>query len=186
MSDSLQPHELQPPGSSVCGILQARLLEQVAILFSRGPSQPRDQALVSCIAGGVFIIWATREAPLSNQYHWNSVLLEIPVFEKMWPRLQQSFWDYLPLVFSIRGSSLLSSDPSLNSERPVWKSRSKLRAPLKAGRNINYCALFTWRWAPHHDGCWELLNRVCGGDQNWLAVACCLLAEENSFLKNQQ
>ena len=31
-----------PPGSSVCGILQARTLEWVAILFSRGSSQPRD------------------------------------------------------------------------------------------------------------------------------------------------
>ena len=186
MSDSCCPMGCSLPSSSVHGIFQARILEWVAISFSRGSSQPRDQTPVSCIAGGVFIIWATRETPLSNQYHWNSVLLEIPAFKKMWAWLQQSFWDYLPLVFSIRGSSLLSSDPSLNSERPVWKSRSKLRAPLRAGRNTDYCALFTWRWAPHHDGCCELLNRVCGGDQNWLAVAFCLLAKENSFFKNQQ
>ena len=39
------------PGSSVHGILQARIAEWVAILFSRGPSQPRDGTLVSCIAG---------------------------------------------------------------------------------------------------------------------------------------
>ena len=37
-----------PPGSSVHGILQARILEWVAIPFSRAPSQPRDQAHVSC------------------------------------------------------------------------------------------------------------------------------------------
>ena len=34
----------------------------VAILFSRIPSRPRDQTQVSCIAGGLFIVWATREA----------------------------------------------------------------------------------------------------------------------------
>ena len=47
--------------SSVHGILQARILEWVAISFSRGPSQPRDRTRVSCIAGRCFTIWATRE-----------------------------------------------------------------------------------------------------------------------------
>ena len=49
------------PGSSVPGILQAKILEWAAIFFSRGSSQPRDQTWVSCIAGRFFIIWATRE-----------------------------------------------------------------------------------------------------------------------------
>ena len=40
-----------PPGSSVHGILQASILEWVAIPFSRGSSQPRDQTQVSYIAG---------------------------------------------------------------------------------------------------------------------------------------
>ena len=44
------------------GILQARILEWVAMPFFRGSSQPRDQTQVSCIAGGVFTVWATREA----------------------------------------------------------------------------------------------------------------------------
>ena len=42
------------PGSSVHGILQARVLEWVAISFSRGSSWPRDQAHISFIAGGFF------------------------------------------------------------------------------------------------------------------------------------
>ena len=42
------------------GILQARMLEWVAIFFSRGSSAPRDQTWVSCIAGRCFPIWATR------------------------------------------------------------------------------------------------------------------------------
>ena len=43
-------------------ILQARILEWVAITFSRGSSQPRDQTQVSRIAGGFFTSWATGEA----------------------------------------------------------------------------------------------------------------------------
>ena len=50
------------PASSVHGILQARMLEWVAISFSRGSFQPRDQTQVSCITGRFFTIWATREA----------------------------------------------------------------------------------------------------------------------------
>ena len=52
------------PGSSVHGILQARILEWVAILFSRGSSLPRDWTHVSRIAGRFFTVWVTREAPL--------------------------------------------------------------------------------------------------------------------------
>ena len=49
------------PGSSVHGILQARILEWVAFPFSRGSSQPRDWTQVARIVG-IFTIWATREA----------------------------------------------------------------------------------------------------------------------------
>ena len=47
------------PGSSVHGILQARILEWVAILFSRGSSQPRDQTQVSLIVLRVFTVSGT-------------------------------------------------------------------------------------------------------------------------------
>ena len=50
------PIDCSPPGSSVCGILQARILEWVAISFSRGSSQPRDRTWVCCIAGRCFIL----------------------------------------------------------------------------------------------------------------------------------
>ena len=48
------------------GILQAGILEWVAMLSSRRSSLPRDQTQVSCIAGGLLTIWATREA----QEYW--------------------------------------------------------------------------------------------------------------------
>ena len=50
-----------PPGSSVHGVLQERTLEWIAILFCRGSSPPRDRTRVSCIAGGLFTVWAIRE-----------------------------------------------------------------------------------------------------------------------------
>ena len=48
--------------SFIHGILQARILEWVAISFSSGSSQPRDQTRVSHIAGRLFTIRATRES----------------------------------------------------------------------------------------------------------------------------
>jgi len=66
MSDSLQLYELYSlPGSSVQGIIQARIPELVAISSSRGSSQPRDQTQVSlspALAGGLFTTRATWEA----------------------------------------------------------------------------------------------------------------------------
>ena len=56
------PVDCSPPVSSVHEILQARILEWVAMPSSRGSSQPSNQTQVSCIAGGFFTIWATREA----------------------------------------------------------------------------------------------------------------------------
>ena len=56
------PMDCSPLGSSVHGILQARVLEWVAILlFSRRSSRPRDQTQISYIAGRFFTVWATRE-----------------------------------------------------------------------------------------------------------------------------
>ena len=50
------PRDCNPPGSSVHGILQARVLECIAIPFLRGSSQPRSPSQVSCIAGRFFTI----------------------------------------------------------------------------------------------------------------------------------
>ena len=55
------PMDCSPLGS-VHGISQARILEWVAISFSRGPSQPRDRTQIFYIAGSFFTVWATREA----------------------------------------------------------------------------------------------------------------------------
>ena len=59
-----------PPGSSVHGISQARILEWVAISISRGSSPPRDGTWVSCIADGFLTKWTTREAPMFSRVGW--------------------------------------------------------------------------------------------------------------------
>ena len=56
------PMDCSPPGSSIHGILKARVLEWIAISFSRGSSWPRDPTRVSCIAGRHFTVWASRES----------------------------------------------------------------------------------------------------------------------------
>ena len=66
------------PGSSIHGVLQARVLEWVAIFFSRGRSQPRDWTQVSRIAGRRLTIWATREAHIHTYIHTNKGRNECP------------------------------------------------------------------------------------------------------------
>ena len=77
------PVDCSPPGSSVCGILQARKLERVAIPSSRGSSQTRDRTWVSCTAGRFFIVWITREAPLECLPHaisFKALYVQLPYF----------------------------------------------------------------------------------------------------------
>ena len=52
------PMDCSLSGSSVHGIFQARVLEWIAISFSRGSSWPRNRTRVSCIAGRRFTVWA--------------------------------------------------------------------------------------------------------------------------------
>ena len=63
-----EPMDCSLPGSSVHGLLQARILERVAISFSRGSSQPRDQIRDPCIAGRFLTNWAMRE--------WEALILQ--------------------------------------------------------------------------------------------------------------
>ena len=63
------PMTYSPPGSSVHGILQAIVLEWIAISFSSGSSWPRDWTQVSHIVDRRFTIWATREVGEPNHLH---------------------------------------------------------------------------------------------------------------------
>ena len=61
VSTLCDPVDCRLPGSSVHGILQERILKWIAVSFSRGSSQPRDQTTISCLAGGFSYHWAVRE-----------------------------------------------------------------------------------------------------------------------------
>ena len=67
------PMDCSPPGFSVHGIVQARILEWVSISLSRESSQSRDWTQISRTAGRLFTIWATREAQLIQ---WNHINME--------------------------------------------------------------------------------------------------------------
>ena len=101
------PMDCSPSGSSIHGISQARILEWVAIFFSRGSSEPRDWACVSY----VLYCWATREAPgsmvvlsLISLESWLfsivGVLVYIPTnYAQGFPFFPHACWHSLFLVF---------------------------------------------------------------------------------------
>ena len=81
-----------PPGSSVHGIFQARILEWIAISYFRGSSQPRDESvsLVSALAGGFF---TTAPPGKPMVYVNNGILLshkknEMMPFAATWMQLE--------------------------------------------------------------------------------------------------
>ena len=70
------PLDCSPSGSSVQGILQARILQWVTIPFFRGSSWPRGQTRVSCVAGR---FWATREAKPGGSVDSSSLALHVQI-----------------------------------------------------------------------------------------------------------
>ena len=87
-----------PMEYTVHGILQARILEWVAVPISRGSFQSRNQTQVSHMAGGFFTSWATREA----QESWSGYPIPSPVdlpdpgIELGSPALQVDSWPSEP------------------------------------------------------------------------------------------
>ena len=100
--------DCSPPGSSVHGILQARMLEWIAISFFRGSSWPRDWTRVSSIAGRFFTIWATRKAQV---YRWGKWGRET---EKDTAMHSKSRWTH--------GQPACPTPPSLCGSSQFWLS----------------------------------------------------------------
>ena len=105
------PMDYNPPGSSIHGILQARILEWIAIPFCRRSSRPRDWTQVSCIAGRFFTVWATRKplgyATLSHFSHvWLCATPQTVAYQAP-PSLgfsRQEHWSRLPFPSSMHES----------------------------------------------------------------------------------
>ena len=102
------PVDCSPPGFSIHGILQARILEWVAISFSRGSSQPRDRTQVSRIASRRFNLWATRVQPGKKKVAQIYYSLHLPTA----PR-----WDILAIGADSLWMAMITSDTAraLNS-----------------------------------------------------------------------
>ena len=93
MSDSWHPMDCSPPGSSVRGILQARILEWVAIPFSRGFSRPWDRTCVSFIAARFFSTEPPgKPSAVSSRQKSESESSSV-VSDSLWPRGLYSPWN---------------------------------------------------------------------------------------------
>ena len=121
--DLCDPMDCSPPGSSVHGILQARILEWVAISFFCRSFWPRDWARVSSIAGGFFTIWASREA-------------------------QVLFWSFCGFKkkFFCRVFASNKMQPILNNARVTFnQNREKVWENLFSGASYYF---WIWTWIP--------------------------------------
>ena len=120
MSNSYDPTDCSPPGFSIPGISQARILKWVAISFCRVSSRPRNQIQVFCIAGRLFTNWATREA--------------------------QKLVTSGPSHFCKTGVSLGTSRPRHSQiRRPSWSSLSFRHPPTSL---TQLCTLTFRTWSP--------------------------------------
>ena len=99
MSDSCNPIDCCPPGSSVHGTSQARILEWVAVSFSRGSSWPSNETHVSCRLSPALQADSSPTEPLGKPAPWGPHIL-IPQLSPVWlpqaPHLEQC----LTLAFS--------------------------------------------------------------------------------------
>ena len=105
------PVDCSLPVSSVHGILQAGILEWVAIAFSRGSSQLRNWTEVSCLAGRFFTNWTTREA----QEYWNG--------------------QPIPSVADLPNSGIKPESPALQVDSLPTKLSGKPNKAYKAHQN---------------------------------------------------
>ena len=128
---------------TVHGIFQARILEWVAVPFTRGSSQPRDWTQVSCITGGFFTSWVTREA----QEYWSGQPIPSPV-DLLDPEIE-------PGSPALQVDSLLTELPGKSPRRQNLKERCMRsadygrRVPMSTSRlegrsklNIHYSPSF--------------------------------------------
>ena len=102
LSDSAAPWTVAHQAPLSMGILQARILEWVAMPFSKRSSQSRDSTQVSRIAGGFFTTWATTEA------QWQHRVVKLLMYSVVWSLM-----------------AMASTFGPGDQERPSGKTKSK-------------------------------------------------------------
>ena len=104
--------DCSPPGSSVHGILQARTLGCVATPFSRETFLTQGSNPVSHIAGGVFIIWATREVLAEAEASDTEAWLEAQILTPPLRTLSKFLFNWSVLLYIV---VLISADQQSDS-----------------------------------------------------------------------
>ena len=140
--------DFSPPGSSVHGIFQARILEWVAISSSRGASWPRDQTYISHIAGWFFVIWANNNDSKSET---------CSVSDSLWARgiiFQARILDWVAFLFS-RGSFQPRDRTQVSCIAGGFFTSWATRKPKNTG--VGNLSLLQWIF-PTQESIWDLLR----------------------------
>ena len=118
------PTDCSLPGPSVHGISQPRILDWVAIFFSRGSSQPRSQTHISHIAGRFFTDWATRKAKLGLKrkavYNWFNSCWSVNSNPTNLPEMVLLFKK--DILFRLSFNVLLQTEDQMN----IWSGSSSV------------------------------------------------------------
>ena len=121
MSNSFDPMVWSPLGSSALWILQTKILEWVAMPFSRGSSQPRDKTQISCNAGRFFTDWATSSVQFSSVAQLSPALCDPhepqharPPCPSPTPRVHSNLFPLSHWCHPTISSSAIPSPPALN------------------------------------------------------------------------
>ena len=132
--------------STIHGILQARILELVAVPFSRGSSQHRDRTQVSRITGRFFTSWATEEAQaktgtpfvctsMKREEHWSCLAPRTFLMTPCISRNNILCSDEVLWLFESRGS------PAVTAELEWWNGQTLLLC-------FSFCHLFSQYFLP--------------------------------------
>ena len=112
------PMDCSLSGSSIHGIFQARVLEWIAIAFSRGSSWPRNRTWVSHIAGRCFTVWATRE-----MVHHRGLECESRKSRDTWSYRQ--IWPWSTEWSRAKANRVLPRERTGHSKHPLPKTQEK-------------------------------------------------------------
>ena len=122
---SVTPMDSSPPGSSVHGILQERILDWVAISSCRGSYRPRDWSQVFCIAGRIFTDWATRGSQRKSSTKWKDINNLL------------NGRKYLQIAYLIRGQFLKHrKNTYIHTTHTTQQKKRKKTTQLNSGQKI--------------------------------------------------
>ena len=142
------PMDCSPPGSSVHGISQARILKWVAISSSREPSRPRDQTHISYVSCAL--------------YHWRHLgslfLVLLVLATRVW--FLQTFWNRTFIVCLKIDYTLREKRTARNADICLQASQTPEVEPGSSGGTRWSLCLATVGSDPHHGPLWASLADV--------------------------